>query len=567
MVQDSVSDWSQAWLFSNSPRLPLRSWSAPAAAYLETRVLPSSTTSGGLEPAKAASSLVVTLFHCWSSTLTVSLGWAFFHSALTASTTAGGALPSISQMVRVRGPDSVLAWSPSPDESPQAATPRTRAKARARAAVTRRRRSWTWTFLLAAGTAGGQSGGARPAGAGRRGRRSAAVDDGALGHGDHHPQGRVEQDQVGVLARLQAALAVVDPDRLGGVAAGRRPQLGQRPAGGGLEVVQGPVEGEDAAGQGPVGQADGAVHEEGRPAPDGVGALGQPGGLQGVADQDHALGPLGLHQQAHGGRVDVDVVGDQLAAELGGDQGSAEQPRLSMAERAHGVEGVGDVADAVGDGLEGLVVGGVAVPGGDGDAPGQRIGDQPAVLLDLGGEDQDPCDTRVEQPRRLGPVGRPDVGGVLGPGPGRVQVGPFQVGAEDGGAAVDRPGHRPHRLKGAFGVGAARGHGGRQPGGDAVGGEEPGHAGQPVRVGIHHVHPDRAVDVEVDEAGHGHQAVGGEHVGAGARSRRRLALAHGRDPPALHGDPAPRPLPTRGQHPGPGDQQPPVHVWLLTRSR
>src|SRR5215211_7810873 len=50
MVQDSVSDWSQAWLFSNWSRLPVRSWSAPAAAYLETRVLPSSTTSGGLEP-------------------------------------------------------------------------------------------------------------------------------------------------------------------------------------------------------------------------------------------------------------------------------------------------------------------------------------------------------------------------------------------------------------------------------------------------------------------------------------------------------------------------------------
>src|SRR5918992_2119190 len=139
-VQDSVSDWSQAWLFSNSPRLPLRSWRAPAAAYLETRVLPSSTTSGGLEPAKAASSLVVTLFHCCSSTLTVSLGWAFFHSALTASTTAGGALPSISQMVRVRGPVWALDWPPSSDESPQAAAPRTRARARARAAVMRCRR-------------------------------------------------------------------------------------------------------------------------------------------------------------------------------------------------------------------------------------------------------------------------------------------------------------------------------------------------------------------------------------------------------------------------------------------
>src|SRR5918993_857815 len=152
MVQDSVSDWSQAWLFSNSPRLPVRSWRAPAAAYLETRVLPSSTTSGGLEPAKAASSLVVMLFHCWSSTLTVSLGWAFFHSALTASTTLGGALPSISQMVMVRGPDWALDWSPSPPESPQAATPRTRATARARMAVRRERRDLDMrTFLLAAG--------------------------------------------------------------------------------------------------------------------------------------------------------------------------------------------------------------------------------------------------------------------------------------------------------------------------------------------------------------------------------------------------------------------------------
>src|SRR5215218_4677818 len=138
-VQDSVSDWSQAWLFSNSPRLPVRSWSAPAAAYLATRVLPSSTTSGGLEPAKAASSLVVMLFHCWSSTLTVSLGWAFFHSALTASTTAGGALPVISQMVRVRGPVWALDLPPSSEE-PQAATPRTRATARARAAEMRWRR-------------------------------------------------------------------------------------------------------------------------------------------------------------------------------------------------------------------------------------------------------------------------------------------------------------------------------------------------------------------------------------------------------------------------------------------
>src|SRR4030095_9567203 len=192
MVQDSVSDWSQAWLFSKSPRLPVRSWRAPAAAYLETRVLPSSTTSGGLEPAKAASSLVVMLFHCWSSTLTVSLGWAFFQSALTASTTsrtAGGALPSISQMLRVRGPVWALDLPPSSEDPPQAATPRTRATARARTAERRWRREldmdssfcWDGRWLLGRGASGG---------CGVALQVVAAVDDGALGHGDPHTPGR-----------------------------------------------------------------------------------------------------------------------------------------------------------------------------------------------------------------------------------------------------------------------------------------------------------------------------------------------------------------------------------------
>src|SRR4029450_6412482 len=154
MVEGSVSDWSQAWLFSNWSREPVRSCRAPAAAYLDTRVLPSSTTSGGLDPAKAASSLVVMLFHCWGSTLTVSLGWAFFHSALTASTTAGGALPVISQMVRVRGPVWALDLPPSSEDPPQAATPRTRATARARAAEMRWRRELDMDDSLLLGRAG-----------------------------------------------------------------------------------------------------------------------------------------------------------------------------------------------------------------------------------------------------------------------------------------------------------------------------------------------------------------------------------------------------------------------------
>src|SRR5919108_6310088 len=136
-VQDSVSDCSQLALLSNCALLPVRSCRAPAAPYLDTSVLPSSMTSGGLLPAKAASSLVVTLLHCWSWTLTVSLGWAVLKSALTAATTCGGALPSISQMVSVLGP-LWACWPPGPDllSLPQAAS--NSAMAHARTAAMRR---------------------------------------------------------------------------------------------------------------------------------------------------------------------------------------------------------------------------------------------------------------------------------------------------------------------------------------------------------------------------------------------------------------------------------------------
>src|SRR6266508_5873021 len=181
-VQDSVSDCSQLWLFSNWERLPLRSCRAPAAPYLETSVLPSSITSGGLLPAKAASSLVVTLLHCCSSTLTVSLGWAVLNSALTASMTCGGALPSISQTVSVRGPVWAC-WSPPSSSPPQAA--RTRARAIVRAARMRCRRGMGPSSFYRDGpwSAGrGPPGVAGRPGRGRPPREAvAAVHQGALG--------------------------------------------------------------------------------------------------------------------------------------------------------------------------------------------------------------------------------------------------------------------------------------------------------------------------------------------------------------------------------------------------
>src|ERR671930_1227277 len=148
-VQDSVSDCSQLPLFSKVPLRAVRSASAPAAPYLDTRVLPSSITSGGLAPAKAASSLVVTSLHCCSWTLTVTFGWACLRAALTPSMIAGGALPVISQTVSVWGPllapDCLLS-----DDLPQAAS--TTMRAAARTAGTRRRRDMG---LLSSRGAGG----------------------------------------------------------------------------------------------------------------------------------------------------------------------------------------------------------------------------------------------------------------------------------------------------------------------------------------------------------------------------------------------------------------------------
>src|SRR5919204_2513625 len=120
-VHDSVSDCSQLELFSKLPLRPLRSARAPAAPYLETSVLPSSITSGGLAPAKAASSLVVMSLHCCSWTLTVALGCCWRKAALTPSMMAGGALPVISHTVRVLG--ALAADDEGEDDLPQAARP------------------------------------------------------------------------------------------------------------------------------------------------------------------------------------------------------------------------------------------------------------------------------------------------------------------------------------------------------------------------------------------------------------------------------------------------------------
>src|SRR5215471_11732857 len=100
-MQESVSDCSHVEEFWKLPFFDVRLLSAPAAAYLATSVLPSSTTSGGVLPANAVSSLVPMSPHCWSSTLTVTFGYLALKSELTPSITDCGALPFMSHTVNV----------------------------------------------------------------------------------------------------------------------------------------------------------------------------------------------------------------------------------------------------------------------------------------------------------------------------------------------------------------------------------------------------------------------------------------------------------------------------------
>src|SRR5689334_12766932 len=123
-MQESVRDCSQVDEFSKAPFLEVRLLRAPAAAYLATRVLPSSTTSGGAVPANAVSSLVVMSLHCWSWTSTVTLGCLALKSALTPSTMAWGALPVISQTVSLLGWFDVVVLLPGPPEQATATRPR-----------------------------------------------------------------------------------------------------------------------------------------------------------------------------------------------------------------------------------------------------------------------------------------------------------------------------------------------------------------------------------------------------------------------------------------------------------
>ena len=127
------------------------------------------------------------------------------------------------------------------------------------------------------------------------------------------------------------------------------------------EVAQRQIHGEDRAGQGAVGQTAGAVFDgDGLAAQFGV-AFGQAGGADGVGDEQGAIGSFAAGQHLHHGRVDVDVVGDELGEDAVVAEHSAHDAGFAVVQARHGVEGVGGLKHAAIYGGDGLVVAGGGV--------------------------------------------------------------------------------------------------------------------------------------------------------------------------------------------------------------
>src|SRR4051812_4358048 len=88
-MQDFARPGTHEPELSNVFLTPLRSSSASLAMYLAVSVLPSSTTSGALPPARAASSFVRWSGQLWYSTLTVTPGCLAWNAWFVASTMPG----------------------------------------------------------------------------------------------------------------------------------------------------------------------------------------------------------------------------------------------------------------------------------------------------------------------------------------------------------------------------------------------------------------------------------------------------------------------------------------------
>ena len=83
---------------------------------------------------------------------------------------------------------------------------------------------------------------------------------------------------------------------------------------------------------------------------EGVLAVRHGGALDGVGDENCAVRPLGIQEQADDERVQVDAVGDDLGDHLRAGEDRADGAGAAVVERRHGVEDVGALRRAPADG-------------------------------------------------------------------------------------------------------------------------------------------------------------------------------------------------------------------------
>jgi len=149
------------------------------------------------------------------------------------------------------------------------------------------------------------------------------------------------------------------------------------------------------------------------------------------------------------------------------------------------------------------------------------IANQLLAVENLGGHGEQPDHTRAQDAMVLARIGAPDVGGILGSGPLRVEIGTLDVRAQKSGPPSADLYDLGHVSQGSDDrrPGLARGRG--QEGGHTVPGIETGHLAQCLGGSIHGIVAQRTVSVEVDQSRSQNRAV--EVDPSGPQHRGRLA--------------------------------------------
>ena len=170
---------------------------------------------------------------------------------------------------------------------------------------------------------------------------------GARDEGAADSQLLVEHNQVSVQAGRNCPLALTQPEQAGWIGRCRDTRLLQAQVEEANGVPHRGVHGQGAAGdRSATGDRRPSRADDDLGAGEAVAAVGHARGVDRVGDKPHSLRPLGPEREPERGRVDMDAVADQLAADLGEVEDGARDSGLAVVQRAHRVEQVRRAARA-----------------------------------------------------------------------------------------------------------------------------------------------------------------------------------------------------------------------------